>query len=112
MINPNFIKAWRAWVRHPIPITNFRNGYRSAPTYELEHDIDHSVSYVHGLVQDLIAGKELDYKTLASKELSALEQMVAKLNRCQVNEPEKEKFRKYISDMTFILRDVSENCPQ
>ena len=106
MLNATFIKTWRKWLRRPVPTANFRNGRMNSPTYELEHDIDHSVSYVYDLVQDFIAGKKLDYEKLASKELFEAEELVAKLNRSELNDEEKQKFLSYLSEMIVILKEL------
>ena len=108
-VNAKLIKAWREWLRRPVPTANFRNGRTNSPTYELEHDIDHSVSYVHGLVQNLIAGKKLDYERLASKELFETEELVAKLNRSELYDEEKQKFLRYLSEMILILKELKES---
>jgi len=108
-VNARLIKTWREWLRRPVPTVHFRNGRTNAATYELEHDVDHSVSYVHGLVQNLIAGKKLDYERLASKELFETEQLVAKLNRIDLNNEEKESFLRYLSEMIFILKELKES---
>ena len=106
MLSSDFIKGWREWLRRPVPASNFRNGRTGSPAYVIEHDIDHSVSYVHGLVESCIAGKELDYQNLAAKELAEIDQLVAKLNRSELSSDDKQHYLSYLSDMTFILREV------
>lgn len=56
----------------------------------------------------MIAGKNLDYERLASKELFETEQLVAKLNRSELNDEEKQKFLSYLAEMTFILKELKE----
>jgi len=107
MLSPEFLQVWRQWLRKPAPTTNFRNGHAAAPTYQLEHDIDHSVSYIQGLVRSFIAGEQLDYRGLASKELIEVEQWLTELNCRTLDETEKQKFVGYISDMKLILHELA-----
>ena len=106
MLSADFIKAWHDWLRRPVPASNFRNGRTGSPGYVIEHDIDHSVSYVQGLVESFIAGKELDFQNLAAKELAEIDQLVARLNGSELNGDDKQQYLSYLSDMTFILREV------
>ena len=106
MLSSDFIKAWRDWLRRPVPASNFRNGRTGSPAYVIEHDIDHAASYIQGLVESLIAGKELDFQNLAAKELAEMHQLVAKLNDSELNGDEKQQYLGYLSDMTFLLREI------
>ena len=58
--------------RQPVPQQIFREGRSGSPAYRIEHDIDHSVSYVHGLVKSFIDGKNLDFRVLATKNARRL----------------------------------------
>lgn len=108
MLPADFIVIWRKWLRMPVPSTNFRNGHVQSPSYELEHDIDHSVSYVKGLVENFIAGKPLDYKKLASEELSEIEKMIKSLERFDLDDVEKKPWSDYLSDMNLIVQKLAE----
>ena len=107
MLSAEFLQVWRQWLRKPAPTTNFKNGHAAAPTYQLEHDIDHSVTYIQGLVRSFIAGVQLDYRNLASKELIEVEQWLTELNCRASNETEKQKFLDYVSDMKLILQQLA-----
>ena len=106
MLSSDFIKAWRAWLRRPAPTTNFSNGRTDSPAYGIELQLDHSVSYVHGLVTNFIGGKEFDYRNLAAKELAELEELRAEVNRSELDDEEKEKYFSHLAEMTLILEEV------
>jgi hypothetical protein len=108
MLSPDFIKQWRLWLVRPVPVEIFRKGRTNSPAYEIEHDIDHSVSYVHGLVENLIAGKDFDFKTLAAKELAELEQLRARISDGELNNEDKEKYLDYLTGMKSLLEKVAQ----
>lgn len=89
-----------------MPASDFRNGRTGSPAYEIEHDIDHAVTYVQGLVESYISGKKLDFQDLAAKELAEIDQLVARLNCTELSGDDKQKYLNYLSGMTFILREV------
>lgn len=106
MLSSDLIKAWREWLRRPIPNTNFSNGRTDSPAYRIELQFAHSVSYVHGLVANFIDGKEFDYKNLAAKELAELEELKAEVHSSELIDEEKEKYLSHLTDMTLILEQV------
>ena len=92
-ISSDFIKAWYKWIRRPVPASN--------------SDIDHSASYVHGLVGSFIGGKQLDFKSLAAEELANIEQIRVDLNDSELNNENREEYLSYLSDITFLLEEMS-----
>lgn len=112
MLNSDFIKTWHEWLRRPIPTTNFRNGRTDSPAYAIELELDHCVSYVHGLVANFIDGKEYDYKSLAAQELAELEELRAKVNANELNDDEKEEYLSHLSETTLILKEVERSTEQ
>ena len=59
-------------------------------------------------MRNLIAGKPLDYKKLASEERSEIEKMLNRLDRCDLNDIEKQPLSDYLSDMNLILQKLAE----
>jgi hypothetical protein len=81
-------------------------GRVNAPTYELEHDLDHSVSYVQGMVRRLLAERDLDYERLASKEQREVAKMLADLESYSIDEDERDRLRSYLTDLNLILLEL------
>lgn len=74
-----FTRLWLAWRRQNPPVSRFRNGQRSAATYDLESALDHVVSSVYALGSGYLGGEEWDYGDLAAHRLRELEEVASML---------------------------------
>ena len=102
-----FIRAWRAWQHSDVPCENFRLRRSNAPTYGIEHDLDHLGSRLYSLGSAIIEGKSWDYAKFASEELDALERISSELESCDIPKGEKERFKGYISVVRSLLEEMN-----
>lgn len=107
MLSRELARTWRRWIRTPRPVVNFRMGRITAPTYQLEEDLDHLVSHVYELASRFMAGRELDYQRLASKEQGEVAQMLINLEQLTIDEDERDKLKSYLNDLSLILAELT-----
>lgn len=106
-LSKDFLKAWTTWYRTPRPVSNFRSGQRSAPSYGLECELDHSATWVAGLAQDMIAGSVRENVFERIEEESAdLERLLLQVDSCAVSEETKQDFRGYIAQTRALLAQI------
>lgn len=101
-----FIRAWYEWNRLAVPTKNFRLNRYNTSTYGLELNLDHLSSYVHSLGSGLIEGRKYDFASLAAKELIELNQILLEVENCDIDEEEKDEFRKYISATQLLIQTI------
>jgi CO dehydrogenase/acetyl-CoA synthase beta subunit len=104
----SFTQAWFEWQRSAAPIANFRLERTNAPTYRIEHDLDHLTSYVHALGLKALGNETVDFANLASQEFAELERISGELDRCSISEGEKKPFAAYISATRRVLEELIE----
>lgn len=104
----DFIRAWYQWQRTTVPVANFRLHRTDAPTYDLEHDLDHLASYVYSLGLKAIGKETADYAKLAAQELVELEQISSKLETCAISGNVKDTLVAYISATRRMLEALTE----
>ncbi len=102
-----FVRAWYDWQRVTLPVSNFRQRRVSAPTYEIEHDLDHLASNVASLGGSVISGEKIEYAKLARQELIVLENIASKLELCEVSMNEKSPLLKCIDATRTLLKEIS-----
>lgn len=101
-----FSRSWYEWIRLVVPTKNFRLNRRNAPTYGLELDLDHLRSNVYSLGSGVISESKADFARLAANELIELNQILLQVEDCDIDEEEKDKFRKYISATQLLLLEI------
>jgi hypothetical protein len=103
-------RAWYNWQHTALPVSNFRQGRVNAPTYKIEHDLDHLNSYLYGLGIEAISGKEIDYSKLVTQEITLLENIGKELEECEISASEKTIYSSYIA-VTYALLQVMSKIP-
>ncbi|MGH9944751.1 MAG: hypothetical protein ACRD9R_20580 [Pyrinomonadaceae bacterium] len=69
--------------------------------------MDHLRSYVYGLGESLIAGKELDYAALSGSYSSELESIYSELARSALSDELREELNKFIKATRLLLKQIS-----
>lgn len=98
-----FTRQWYEWQQFNPPVSKFRNGQRSAPTYDLECALDHVVSSVYALGSAYIAGKDRDYATLAGHRLGRLEEVASMLPGVDASDALRSELSVYIDATRSLL---------
>lgn len=101
-----FTQAWYHWRHSMAPIANFRLQRTDAPTYRIEHDLDHLASYIYALGLKAVGNEPVDYAKLASQELVELEKIISELERCNISADEKESFTTYLAATRLVLEGL------
>jgi hypothetical protein len=104
-----FIRMWYAWQHSPEPVSNFRHRRVDAPTYRIEHDLDHLASGVYELCTSVIAGR-WEHARVADEELAELEELSRALEGCPISQDEKNEFRRYMSVTRMLLEELRHVC--
>jgi hypothetical protein len=102
-----FQKAWFLWRRMLAPVSNFRQGRVNSPTYNIELELDHLISYVYTLGGKAISGESLDYASLAKEELIELEKISGELGTCEISDLDKATFVEYVDSTREVLEALS-----
>ena len=89
------------------PVSNFRQGRVNSPTYQIELELDHLISYVYSLGRSAIGGERIDYASLTKEELTELEDISTKLEMCVISDQEKAAFVEFIDATREILEELS-----
>ena len=105
-VTKNFIRVWHLWRHADAPLANAFRRRTDAPTYSIELVLEHLASYLYSCGMDALAGKDLNYQRIASQELNDLEAASRVLERCEIAEEEKEKYREYIGLTRSLLEEI------
>jgi hypothetical protein len=100
------VRAWYVWQHSPEPVSSFRHRRIDAPTYGIEHDLDHLASNVYSLGSAAIGRETCDYHQRASEELAEIDRISAELDSCAIPETEKSKLAEYISVTRSLLQEL------
>ena len=107
----DFIRAWQAWVYDEGLFDNFRLRRTHAPTYMIEHDLDHMASHLYAVGLNVIAHDLRSAPEYAVEELGALAAIETELNACPVAEAEKVGLRNFISATRSLLQEIAKLSP-
>lgn len=103
----SFVQAWQVWVRAEAPIKNSRLRRHTEPTYAIELELDHLVSYLHSMGTNIMAGKIFEnYLPQTNHDLATLTQIKISLDNCAGKELEKESFRNYLCQTEKVYEEI------
>ncbi len=94
------------WLRTGLPVSNFRSRRISAPTYGVEHDLDHYTSYLHSVVAAAVDRTGNDHSRRASQELIELERINAELLACGLSKSDLAPYSEYIDATRSLLNAI------
>src|SRR5947208_11614426 len=103
------IQSWRKWQHTPKPVEHFIAGQRRAPSYGIECTLDHSATSISGLVRDVLNGK-IQGALLAriQEQQDELNDSLVHLEKSELSEEEKQRFRLYIESTQALLEQLME----
>lgn len=102
----DFIKAWRTWRRMPLPTRNARLGRCNAPTYAIELELDHLVSYVHATVDAFMGGKTRDHRVHVGDYLETLHTIETDLADSPADESWRVQIQEFIDSARIVLHTL------
>lgn len=101
-----FARVWFTWRRMVAPVERFRNGERSAPTYDLECELDHIVSSVYALGSAVTAGATWDFATQASRRIVDLDRVASKLDTMVLGAVFRAEWDQYVRATRAVLEAI------
>jgi hypothetical protein len=90
------------------PVDRFRNGARSAPTYDVECELDHVISSVYALGSAFIAGTGRDFADRASRRLADLDHVASRLDTTPASDVFRADWNAYVSATRSVLEAILE----
>ncbi len=106
-LSRDFIRAWYAWLRTPLPTSNFRLGKSEAPSYGIELQLAHLQSDVYSLGESAIAGRDHNYASLCAEYLSEIEAIRLELRDCELPDGRKEELAGFAHATHELLAHLS-----
>lgn len=88
------------------PAGRFRTGARSAPTYEVECELDHVISSVYALGSAFIAGTERDLAAQASRRLADLDRVASRLETTATSDVLRADWNAYVGATRAVLEAI------
>lgn len=56
-VRAGFVRAWLAWQRTTLPVSDFRNRRGGSPRHDIELLLDHIASYVYSILSAAMEGR-------------------------------------------------------
>ncbi len=98
-----FIRAWYAWRRTPLPVDAFRSNRSGEPAYMVEFALDHLRSYVYALGSAFMEDRRWDYPSLIADHLEQLHGAEADLENGEIPEDRRAPYREYVAATRAVL---------
>jgi uncharacterized protein with von Willebrand factor type A (vWA) domain len=90
------------------PVDRYHHGDRSAPTYDLECELDHIVSSVYSLGSACMAGNEWDYVAQGTRRLARLDELASTLEGLTGNDERRAELDVYVQATRKVLQAIIE----
>lgn len=108
----DFIRAWYAWRRTPLPVESFRQDRGNAASYTVEFALDHLRSYVYALGSSFMEDRPRDYAALVGDYLEQLHEAEADLENGPIPEEQRGPYREYVAATRLLLHRLLARAAQ
>ncbi len=98
-----FVRAWYAWQRVPLPVESFRQNRAGSSTLRLEHDLDHLRTDVHSTGSSFLSGTRWDWPSLVARHFDDLWEAEAELERLALCEADKRPYWAFVAATRRML---------
>jgi hypothetical protein len=89
-----------------VPTENFRLARNSAPTYVVELELDHLVSYLNGIVGGFMEGKPWEHRAHVADHLETLHSVEADLAASLADDGRKQELQRFIDATRLVLHTL------